>query len=57
MTRGTDPLARYRPERLSLIPGSPAGGAMDKAEVLLLKHELKQPVLRFRSHLSKDICP
>lgn len=39
----------YRPEKLSLVPGSPAGGALDKTEVLSTQHRpvSESPVLSF----------
>lgn len=45
------PLARYRPEKLSLAPGSPAGSALDKTEVISSQLGPKNPVLRYRPSL------
>jgi hypothetical protein len=48
MHNGAKPLARYRPERLSLVSGSPAGGALDKTEILSSQYRPNVPVLRCR---------
>jgi hypothetical protein len=44
---GINLLGRFRPERLSLVAGSPPGGALDKTEILSFHHGPKKAVLRY----------